>query len=57
VARDKLSAARRRSSRDRPDIVRETIITVIGMEEGFSDTRLALAAGLKSRIELLPEYP
>jgi hypothetical protein len=23
-------------------------------EEGFSDTRLAVAAGLKSRIELLP---
>ena len=24
-------------------------------EEGFSDTRLAVAAGLKSRIELLPK--
>jgi hypothetical protein len=26
-------------------------------EEGFGDTRAALAAGLKSRIELLPEDP
>ena len=26
-------------------------------EEGFRDTRLAVAAGLKSRIELLPEGP
>jgi hypothetical protein len=26
-------------------------------EKGFRDTRLAVAAGLKSRIELLPEDP